>query len=59
MMAYGWDEEFVRKRITGAKGWAYYYYAVAQDASKMMQSPLDPQNSYGYQEIERLKHGRQ
>lgn len=58
MQTYGWSEEHVRKRITGAKGWAYYFWATAQSTASMMQNPLDPDKGYGWQEIERRKNGR-
>lgn len=54
MRAYGWSEDYVRKRITGAKGWFYYYHAIQTEAS-MFGGGLELSGGYVAQEIERLK----
>ena len=58
MQTFGWSGEYVRKGITGAQGWAYYAWAMANESAKWMQPPLDPNRGFVWQEIERLKHER-
>ena len=58
MQVFGWTPDYVRKGITGAQGWAYYSWAIAQESAKWMQSPAEPANGYVAQEIERQKNVR-
>ena len=58
MQVFGWTPDYIRKRITGAQGWAYYAWAVANESARWMQAPQEPNRGYVWQEIERLKHER-
>lgn len=33
MKSFGWSEDYVRKGITGAKGWVFYNWAIENEAS--------------------------
>jgi hypothetical protein len=52
--SYGWSEEYIRKRLPGARGWAYYFWAVQNEAT-MFGNGLDVSGGYVSQEIKRLK----
>jgi len=55
--SFGWTPDYIRKRITGAQGWAYYFWAIQNEAS-MFSGGLELDKGYVAQEIERLKHER-
>ena len=54
MRGFGWDADFVRKRITGAQGWAYYTWLKLNE-SNIWGGGLELSNGYVSQEIEKLK----
>lgn len=47
----------MRKRITGAQGWAYYFWSI-QNEAQVFGGGLELSGGYVAQEIERLKYGR-
>lgn len=57
MKSYGWSAEHVRKRITGAQGWAYYFWAMQNEAT-MFGGSLELVNGYVAQEIQLIKNER-
>jgi hypothetical protein len=57
MKTFGWTPDFVRKRITGAEGWAYYFWALEREDTLFGEGPKRKSKGYIQQEMERLKHG--
>ena len=55
MKSFGWSADFVRKRITGAQGWAYYAWSTAEACGGYMNSLPVPEHGYASQEKERIK----
>lgn len=54
MKSFGWSSDYVRKRITGAQGWAHYFWAI-QNESSMFGGNLELSGGFVAQEIERIK----
>jgi len=55
MKCFGWTPDYIRKRITGAQGWAYYSWATAEACGEYMSSPPVPENGWTTQERDRIK----
>jgi hypothetical protein len=53
MASYGWSEDYVRKQLTGAKGWVYYNWAKENAASLL--GALWERKSPGYVAQERQR----
>lgn len=61
MKSYGWSPDFVRRRLIGAQGWAYYNWALENEATVWGNGVERTTDGYIAQEIKRIKakrHGR-
>lgn len=58
MKTFGWTPDFIRKRIPGAQGWAYYYWALEREASFWGGGPERKGKGYVQQQVERLRYAR-
>ena len=55
---FGWSEDYVTRRITGAKGWAYVAYAQENQPSLFGGSVVATSPTYIEQEIKRIHERR-
>lgn len=57
MAAYGWTPEYVRSGITGAQGWAYYFWALENEMTIWGAAHERRGDGYVAQERKRIANG--
>ena len=54
MKVFGWSEDHCRKRLPGARGWVWYYWALENDANMFGKSVERLGKGYIAQETDKL-----